>query len=427
MRTVGTLTPEVLNKLRKFFRIKNIYHSNAIEGNTLDVGETRLVVEQGLTLTGKPLKDQAEAKNLSAALDYLEELAASRDRPITEADVRKIHGVVLKGIDDRNAGAYRTVPVEISGSQYKPPAPESIAAEMERFGVWLQEASVPGKRFKVDDALLAAAAAHTWFVTVHPFVDGNGRVARLLMNLILMRYGYPIAVITREDRLRYYDALEVSQASDLTAVVALLVECISESLEEYEAAAKEQREAAEWAQSIAGKFDQKEKTKAANQYEVWKNAMDLLKSLFKQTAEMLDASATLGNIYFKDFGTLEFEKYIALKSYGSAKKTWFFRLDFRSGDAAARYLFFFGSPSQALRRATDVTLHISREMPPGSFFYERLDALSAPNVPNLVEIGYQQSAEDFIVRGKDNRVHTEKVDALCRRFAQEVVEKHFGG
>ncbi len=427
MRAVGTLTPEVLTKLRKFFRIKNIYHSNAIEGNTLDIGETRLVVEQGLTLTGKPLKDQVEAKNLSAALDFLEELATARDRPITEADVRQIHFLVLKGINDANAGSYRTVPVEISGSHFKPPAPESIPAQMNQFGTWLQEASVPGIRFTVDEALLAAAAAHTWFVTIHPFIDGNGRVARLLMNLMLMRFGYPIAVITREDRYRYYEALEVSQSSDLTPFLALLVECTAESLEEYEAAAREQRAATEWARSIASKLDQKEKTRASNQYEVWKSAMDLLKSLFKQTAEMLDASATLGHIYFKDFGTLEFEKYLALKSYGSAKKTWFFRLDFRIGQKSARYLFFFGSPSQALRRDTDVTLHISREEPPGSFFYERLDALTAPNLPNMVEIGYKQAAEEFLVRGRDNRIRPEKVDSVCRRFAQEVVERHFGG
>lgn len=298
---------------------------------------------------------------------------------------------------------------------------------MDRFGAWLQSASVPGGMFSADDAILAAAAAHTWFVTVHPFVDGNGRVARLLMNLVLMRYGYPIAVITREDRLRYYDALEASQASDISPFVSLLIECLEESLEEYEAAAKERREAVEWARSIASKFDQKEKLRASNKYEVWKSAMDLLRSLFKQTAEMLDASANLGAIYFKDFGTLEFEKYLSLKNYGSTKKTWFFRLDFRSGPKAARYLFFFGSPSQALRKDADVTLHISREEPPGSFFYMRLDALTSPDVPNMVEIGYKQSAEEFVVRGRDNRAHEEKIDAICRRFSQEVVERHFGG
>jgi len=427
MRQAGALTPEVLSKLRKYFRIKNIYHSNAIEGNSLNVGETRLVVEQGLTITGKPLKDQAEAKNLSAALDFLEELARNPHRPITEADVRQLHFMVLKGINDTNAGKYRAEQVEISGSQFEPTAPESVASEMHQFGTWLQQASVPGTMFNADDTVLAACAAHTWFVTIHPFIDGNGRVARLLLNVLLMRYGFPIAVITREDRLRYYDALEISQGSDLTPFVALVSESIEESLEEYEAAAQEQREAVEWAKSIASKFDQKEKVKASNQYEVWRNAMDLLKSLFRQTADMLNASANMGGIYFKDFASLEFEKYLSLKNQGSAKKTWFFRLDFRSGDGAARYLFFFGSPSQAMRRSADVTLHISREFPPGSFYYERLDAITAPNVPHVFEIGYKAEDETFIVRGPNNATRAEKIDALCRRFVQEVVEKHFGG
>jgi Fic family protein len=92
LRSAGKLGPDALKLLRKFFRIKHIYHSNAIEGNLLNVGETRQVVEQGLTLTGKPLKDQAEARNLSSALDFLEELAANPDRPIIEADVDKFTG-----------------------------------------------------------------------------------------------------------------------------------------------------------------------------------------------------------------------------------------------------------------------------------------------------------------------------------------------
>lgn len=427
MRTTGSLTPEVLNTIRKYFRIKNIYHSNAIEGNSLNVGETRTVVELGLTITGKPLKDQAEAKNLSAALDFLEELAANPSRPITESDIRQIHLLVLKGINDNDAGRYRSVNVEIGGSQFKPPAPESLASEMDQFGQWLQRASVPGDLFKPTEAILAASAAHTWFVTIHPFIDGNGRVARLLMNLILMRYGFPIAVVTKEDRLRYYDALEISQTSDLTPFVSLIAECVEESLEEYEEAANEQREKIEWAKSLASKFDQKEKTRASNQYEVWKNAMELLKSLFKQNVEFLAASSSLGDVYFRDFGMLEFEKYLSLKNFGSAKKTWFFRLDFRSGGQIIRYLFFFGSPSYSLKNKADVTLHVSREEPPGSFHYEKLDALSAPNVPSFVEIGYKLDEEAFVVRTKNGNTRTEKVESVSRRFIQEVVEKHFGG
>lgn len=427
MRETGSLTPEVLNTIRKYFRIKNIYHSNAIEGNSLNVGETRTVVELGLTIAGKSLKDQAEAKNLSAALDFLEELAANPSRPVTESDMRQIHLLVLKGINDDDAGKYRSVNVEIGGSLFKPPAPESVAGAMEQFAQWLQKASAPGDLFKSEEAILAASAAHTWFVTIHPFIDGNGRVARLLMNLILMRFGFPIAVVAREDRLRYYDALELSQASDLTPFVSLIAECIEESLEEYEEAAHDQREKIGWAKSLASKLDQKEKTRASNQYEVWKNAMELLKSLFKQNVELLAASSDLGDVYFRDFGMLEFEKYLSLKNFGSAKKTWFFRLDFRSGTHVNRYLFFFGSPSSQMKYKTDVTLHISREEPNGSFHYERLDDLSALNVPCFAEIGYEADEEAFVVKDKNGNTRTEKLESVSKRFIQEVVEKHFGG
>ena len=175
MRKVGKLDGKVLRHLRSYFRIKSIYHSNAIEGNQLNVGKPEWVVEQGLTITGKSLKDQAEAKNLSSALDYLEELAADPTRAITETDIRTVHSFVLNGIEVDQAGRYRTVPVEISGSKFAPPGPEFVPGEMEGFAAWLGSASVPDKVISQSEAVLAAAVAHTWFVMIYPFVDGNGR------------------------------------------------------------------------------------------------------------------------------------------------------------------------------------------------------------------------------------------------------------
>lgn len=427
LREKGSLSPEFLGRLRRFFRIKNIYHSNAIEGNELDVGETRLVVEQGLTLTGKSLKDQSEAKNLSAALGFLEELAKTDSTPFTEADLRQLHQLVLKDIGNPDdAGGYRTVPVEISGSDYKPPGPESVLSEMQEFCGWLAKASVPGGKWQNSDGILVAAAAHTWFVRIHPFIDGNGRVARLLLNLILMRYGYPIAIITREDRNRYYDSLEISQASDLTGVASLIAECVEESLEEYEAARHEQRGHEEWAESITSKFQKKELTRAENQYEVWWSAMDLLKSVFRQTLEELNKGPA--SAWFRDFGHLELEKYIALQSREPAKKTWFFQMNFKSGDRSVRYLFFFGYPSPPMRKQCreGASLVVSREEPAGSFYYEPLWKLTAPNVPSLTEIGYDSSREEFISH-KGGIVTVSKIETICRDFFEDVVQKHFSG
>jgi Fic family protein len=411
--------------LRQYFKIKNIYHSNAIEGNQLDVGETRQVVELGLTITGKPLKDQAEAKNLADALDFLERLVSNPDAPIHEHEIRQIHALVLKGVDDTNAGSYRSVPVEISGSEYRPPEPQRVPPEMEVYAKWLTPATSEVQDFASADGLLNAAVAHTWLVYIHPFVDGNGRVARMLMNLVLMRYGFPIAVITREDRLRYYDALEASQTSDLSPFLSLVTECVEESLEEYEAAAEEQREREEWARSLANRFAGAEIVRVRNEYEVWRSALDLLKSYVRQTVNMIDEEAgPTVRVYFKDFGALEFEKYLSLRSGDSAKKTWFLRVDFVRTDRTARYLFFFGYASAELRDLR-VTLHVSREEPAGSYYYERLDQISAPNVPGLVEIGYDAGSEEFAARSKDRRVSKGRIEEIGRRFFEEVIKLHF--
>lgn len=425
LRKEGSLNSDVLYRLRKYFKIKNIYHSNAIEGNSLDIGETRQVVEIGLTITGKSLKDQAEAKNLAAAIDFLEELASENTEPITAHDIRQIHALVLKDINDRAAGGYRQVEVEISGSSYKPPRPECVPGEMESFGSWLKSVSCPGENFATIQGVLVAAVAHTWLVYIHPFIDGNGRVARLLMNLVLMRYGFPIAVITKDDRLRYYDALETSQTSDLSGFVALIAECIRESLEEYESAAKEQRDRVEWAKSLAGRFSQQELVRTQNEYEVWKSAMDLLKGYMRQTAALIDESAQLAAVYFRDFGELAFEKYLSIYQGESAKKTWFFRLDFRRGDRIARYLFFFGYRSLTLQKNCKVTLHIAREEPPGSFSYDRLLSLSAPNVPTIVEIGYDASGEAFLAHTRSDKIQRGKIEDIGRQLFEDVIKLHF--
>lgn len=336
---------------------------------------------------------------MSHALDFLGELAGTAVTPIIEKDVRQLHALVLDGIVDE-AGAYRSVPVAVSASAYSPPGPESVPVDMADFGRSLAASSVPSEDASASvSGLLAAAVAHTWFVTVHPFIDSNGRVARLLMNLMLMRYRYPIA---------------------------LLVECIGESLEEYEAAAEEQRETSEWAASLAQKFTKPERVRAENEYEVWKSAMELLRSHLGSTVDTLDEQYGLyRNVYLRNFGHLEFEKYSALRYDESAKRTWFLRIDFRRGNTTARYLFFFGHASDGMRGRCDVTLHVAREEPPNSFYYERLDRIGSSNVPDLAEIGYEMSQERFVIRMCSGRMRESRIEDFSKRLFEDVVERHF--
>ena len=153
--------------------------------------------------------------------------------------------------------------------------------------------------------------------------------------------------------------------------------------------------------------------------------MELLKSYMRQTATMIDESADFAHVYFKDFGTLEFEKYVSLRQRESAKKTWFFRLDFLREERTARYLFFFGYLSFHVSSEYHVTLHISREEPPGSYHYERLSSISAPNVPTITEIGYDSKSERFNAFSPNGPARSAKIEQLGKDFFDQVIKLHF--
>jgi Fic family protein len=213
------LRPLTTVQLQRALDIEYTFESNRIEGNTLTLRETDLVVHQGLTIGGKSLREHLEALNHYEAIRYIRELAAATTR-IGEQELRHIHALVLRAIDHDNAGRYRSVPVRISGSRHEPPQPWLVPELMQRYGQWLMSDDVQQLH-----PVIFAAQAHERLVTIHPFIDGNGRTARLVMNLLLLRAGYPIANIPGDtaSRLAYYDALESANLSgDDTRFVTLI-------------------------------------------------------------------------------------------------------------------------------------------------------------------------------------------------------------
>jgi Fic family protein len=194
----------LVKNLEEWFRIELTYTSNAIEGNTLTRAETAMVVEKGLTIGGKSITEHLEATNTAAALDFVKEQIKRKPNELKEKDVLKIHEIILSGINKEDAGLYRRVPVRISGSAVVLPNPKKVQDLMDEFFSWLK------KETKLH-AVELAAEAHYRLVTIHPFVDGNGRTARLLMNMILMMRGFPPAIIRKNDRLAYIKSLEKPQ------------------------------------------------------------------------------------------------------------------------------------------------------------------------------------------------------------------------
>lgn len=200
------LPPETLKSLKDYYRVGLTFSSNALEGNSLTESETKIVIEDGLTIEGKPLRDVYEAVGHAKAYDYLYQLATHKT--LEEEDILELHRLFYQQIDPEHAGKYRAVPVIISGSKYPVTPPFKIEAEMKKFVSWFnkQETKLHPVEF--------AALTHKKFVFIHPFIDGNGRLSRLLMNLTLIRNEYSIALIPAILRHAYIASLEKAHADD---------------------------------------------------------------------------------------------------------------------------------------------------------------------------------------------------------------------
>lgn len=196
---VRPLSPEVARNLHEDLVLRWTYHSNAIEGNTLTLKETRVALE-GITIGGKTIREHFEVMNHREAILFIEDVVQNRE-PLSERLIRSIHRLILKNIDDEHAGVYRKVNVTIAGAVHRPPDALHVQSSMEELMNWYDSATAmhPVQR---------AARLHVDFVGIHPFIDGNGRTARLLMNLELMKNGFPPLIVPMERRLEYYEALD---------------------------------------------------------------------------------------------------------------------------------------------------------------------------------------------------------------------------
>ena len=217
------LTEGELERLNEEFAVEYTYNSNAIEGNTLTLRETDLVL-RGLTIDQKPLKDHMEAVGHKEAFDYVRELV-KKNAPLTESIIKQIHYFVLAGKKD-DRGVYRRIPVRIMGAHHEPVQPYLIGPKMEQL---LQDYAAGEEHI-----VTKLARFHIGFESIHPFIDGNGRTGRLLVNLELMKAGYPPIDIKFTDRAAYYKAFDAFHVKhDLSAMENLLAGYINRRLDTY--------------------------------------------------------------------------------------------------------------------------------------------------------------------------------------------------
>lgn len=220
MDALRPLSPDLVRRLHSEMRILHTYNSNAIEGNTLTLSETKVVLLEGITVGGKSLVEHLEAANNAQGFDLMVTLAQG-DVPVNHITVQQLHEVVTRGILD-SAGRYRTKNVRITGAVRSPPDWHTIVREMD--ALFLSITS-PGRTVPE-----TAAYLHHRFVAIHPFLDGNGRVARLLMNLYLIRHGYTPVIVQTGDRQRYYDALRQADEGNVGPFTIFVAHAINDAL-----------------------------------------------------------------------------------------------------------------------------------------------------------------------------------------------------
>src|ERR1700722_14253924 len=218
------LSSDFLKQIKEYYKIGLTFSSNALEGNTLTESETKIVLEEGITIGGKPLKDHFEATGHAEAYDFLYTLL--NNKIIHEKDIQPLHHLFYFRINEMQAGKYRSSKTVITGSKYPLPKPIELPQLMGKLISRIETLR------KENHPVKAAAMAHKEFVFIHPFIDGNGRTARLLMNLILLQEQYTIAIIPPITRREYIDALEQAHAND-KEFVHFIARMVKETQKDY--------------------------------------------------------------------------------------------------------------------------------------------------------------------------------------------------
>ena len=219
------LPTETIKSLQEEINLEWTYNSNGIEGNTLTLQETKVVLE-GITIGGKALREHLEVINHEDAINYLETLLEYKCE-LSEYHIKELHYLIMKGIDNENAGKYRMGNVLISGAKHIPPDYIRVPELMEKL-------IINYRNWNNLNPIIKAALLHGEFVKIHPFIDGNGRTSRVIMNMELMKHGYVPVIIKKEDRLKYYESLDkASLTGDYTDFIKLIIKAENEMLDRY--------------------------------------------------------------------------------------------------------------------------------------------------------------------------------------------------
>lgn len=415
------LPSDVMENIEKELLGDRVYNSNAIEGNMLTLRETKLILRTGSIVDVGRKREATEAKNLGDAIAELQRLIPD---PKSWSDIQKftsVHRTLLTNVKDEAAGRIRSERVMIASAKHQPPDPSKLDSLLKTFFAELNTATNT-------DPVVVASWAHWCIARIHPFLDGNGRLARLWQDLILFGNRLTAAVIRQQDRAEYYGALESADDGDLNPLIQLITRSLSRTLQIYVNAQLETDELKDWAADIVGETNARVEEKRKLEYLRWARRMEQLKDAFERCAtQVTNASDGTIEVQVDAFDVLDQPTWETLRSGGSASKTWFFWANFRNRIHRVQYCFFFGRHfyTDADRNTPGLgpctCLLISEQL--GSEIPIRLDQVrDCPLTLREILVVGDKLARRRIDPGTENEVYDLEIDAIqiARDFVQEV-------
>jgi len=382
------LSKELLDNLKKQLLVKQVYHSNAIEGNKLSLRETELILN-GMVINERPLKDEIEAKSLAIATEYLYSLIDGRE-PLTKRTILELHSLIMKNIPGIESGVFRIHDVQIQNSEHKPPSFLDVENHVDELFQYMNRNS------HRHPPMVMGAILHHWMTWIHPFSDGNGRVSRMFLNFFLLQKGYPEIIIKISERDEYYNSLITADNGNLENLIELLSENIKETISAYEELINEDQRQKEWLKKYSEiKPDDytKVKSKHSYDYEVWQNQMAVFKTLFKKSLQEISEHLKEIEISYKDYDVITFNQYLDILEDRPVSSTgyMFVKLFDRNKHEALTLVFYF----QRLYRSKLLKLAEEKKKNPRNFKSRRI-------IPPTIKLNISARKNGVEIRFDDN-------------------------
>jgi len=333
---IRPLSPEVLRQVEEELFGERVFSSNAIEGNTLTIRETRLILQTKTIFDVRRRREAQEALNLGEASRRMEQFLEVEGAWHDIANFFAIHETLMRGVNDSIAGVIRNRDVMITGARHQPPGSREASDLVDKiFSYLAQGENVNG--------LVLAAWVHWAIARVHPFEDGNGRMARLWQDLVLLRSRLTVAIIRPQDRQTYMDALVLADENDFNPLAQLICQRVMSTLQIYLNAQQATDDLQGWATELVGESAEREAEKRRLAYLRWRHSVEQLRDAFERCSALVTRGGNASlEVQVQPYDIIDQSTWETLLSGGGAKKTWFFKVWFRKDEKVVWYYFFFG-------------------------------------------------------------------------------------